>query len=165
MFFYVGCLLYLSSMNLDYPISEMDRSLLRKIVNYSVEWATEELHTPIMGVVPECEISSRLKEVMAKYDDKTHTIVLGVKQIDTLRELLQSFLHEWFHSTKDSEEYWDLHQKYGYENHPHEKGARRYEKFYHLLYPHLCERLGTSPTVKDKWELWWGSLSIKTLGV
>ena len=159
-------ILYLSSMNLDYPISKLDNRTLNRIMNICLDWGTENLHPPFGGMVPECHIDSKtIDDSASHYDYDNLFIVFQTKQIGTLRDFLKCFLHEWYHSTKDSEEYWDLHQKYGYENHPHEKEARRYEKFYHLLYPYICERLGTSPTAKDKWELWWGNLRTSLFGV
>lgn len=164
MFFYMEPLLYLSYMNLDYPLTELDRQTLNRIINWSIDWCEENLHSPIMGVIPSCRLDI-CEDCIAHYDVEGHEIVLNVNKIDTIRELLKNICHEWYHSTQDHHEYWDLHQKVGYDNHPHEKSARRYEGFYLLLYPHLLERLGTSPTAKDRRELWWGNLRMSVFGL
>lgn len=166
MFFYMEPLLYLSSMNLDYPISELDRRTLNRIMNICIDWGAENLHPPFAGMVPECHIDSKtVDESVSHYDYDNLHIVFKTKQIGTLRHFLKCFLHEWYHSTQEKEEYWTLDSVHGYWKNPHEIDARRYEKMYVHLFPHLIERLGESIPSVDRRELWWGSLRTSLFGV
>ena len=166
MFFYMEPLLYLSSMNLDYPISELDRRTLNRIMNICIDWGTENLHPPFGGMVPECHIDSKtVDDAASHYDYDNLHIVFQTKQIGTLRNFLKCFLHEWYHSTQEKEEYWTLDSLHGYRKNPHEIDARRYEKMYVHLFPHLLEILGESIPSQDRRELWWGSLRTSLFGV
>lgn len=159
--------MYLSSMNLDYPIRELDRVYLNKVLNICVDWSIENLHPPFGGMVPEYrfEVPELGETSSSHYEYDNLCIVFHRENLSTVRELLKSFLHEWYHSTKEKEEYWKLDSIHGYDKNPHEIAARRYEKFYILLFHNLLERLGLTPTLEDKRELWWGSLRINLFGV
>jgi len=153
-------------MNLDYPISKLDRKTLNKIMSICLNWGAENLHSPLGGMVPQCHIDSKtVDNSHGHYDYDSRSIVFNTKQIGTLRDFLKCFLHEWYHSTQEKEQYWDLDSNHGYRKNPHEIDARRYEKMYVHLYPYLIERLGESIPSQDRRELWWGSIRTSLFGI
>jgi hypothetical protein len=148
-------------------ITTISRNGLNRILNICTDWCAESMDPPFGGMVPSYRIERGEFgcDAGSSYEPHNVCIVLHPERIITLRELLKSFIHEWYHSTQDCDEYFHLLQVHGYNRHPHEKMARRYEKVYFLLHSHLLERLSEQPTSEDRRELWWANLRISLFGL
>lgn len=66
------------------------------------------------------------------YDFDSGTITINVKENGTLRDFIDTIIHEFIHSTQKSGKYYKLDGKYGYDNNPYEieavKKAKKWRK-------------------------------------
>jgi len=69
--------------------------------------------------------------ILGEYDFHTHKIHLYYKNIKTVRELIETVLHEFKHSMQKEHRYNYLSSKFEYDNHPHELAARNFANRYY----------------------------------
>ena len=78
---------------------------------------------------------------MGQYDPQDHAIYIYYNNIDNVKELLQTIIHEWTHSLQPLTSKWKEYNDMEYTNNPYEKEAYASEVKYKELWKSIKHKL------------------------
>ena len=78
---------------------------------------------------------------MGEYDPSEHTIFIYYKNIDNVKELLQTIIHEWTHSLQPLTSKWKEYNETAYSRNPFERAAYSSEKLYSDMWRDIKPKL------------------------
>ena len=78
---------------------------------------------------------------MGQYDPQEHGIFIYYKNIDTVKELLQTIIHEWTHSLQPLTSKWKEYNETAYSRNPFERAAYSSEKLYSQMWADIKHKL------------------------
>ena len=78
---------------------------------------------------------------MGQYDPQEHGIFIYYKNIDNVKELLQTIIHEWTHSLQPLTSKWKEYNETAYSRNPFERAAYSSEKLYSQMWADIKHKL------------------------
>lgn len=78
---------------------------------------------------------------MGEYDPQDHAIFIYYNNIDTVKELLQTIIHEWTHSLQPLTSKWKEYNDVAYSRNPYEREAYASEKLYKDMWAVIKHKL------------------------
>lgn len=78
---------------------------------------------------------------MGEYDPQEHTIFIYYKNISTVKELLQTIIHEWTHSIQPLASKWKEYNEVVYSRNPYEREAYKSEELYSDMWASIKQKL------------------------
>jgi hypothetical protein len=78
---------------------------------------------------------------MGEYDPSEHAIYIYYNNIDNVKELLQTVIHEWTHSLQPLTSKWREYNDIAYSRNPFEREAYKSEKLYSDLWKSIKHKL------------------------
>ncbi len=78
---------------------------------------------------------------MGEYDPQDHAIYIYYNNIDNVKELLQTIIHEWTHSLQPLTSKWREYNDVAYSRNPFERAAYKSEGLYSELWRSIKHKL------------------------
>lgn len=78
---------------------------------------------------------------MGEYDPQDHAIFIYYNNIDNVKELLQTIIHEWTHSLQPLTSKWKEYNDIAYSRNPYEREAYASEKLYKDMWSVIKHKL------------------------
>jgi hypothetical protein len=78
---------------------------------------------------------------MGEYDPQDHAIYIYYNNIDNVKELLQTIIHEWAHSLQPLTSKWKEYNDVAYSRNPFEREAYKAEALYSELWKSIKHKL------------------------
>ena len=128
----MGILLYLCHMTLRDKNLSMDQSY--KIVNLTIQWCEKFFAPPVIKRRKELLVMlyhSPTNECYGQYCDKNNWMTINLAKCTTIKELIQTTIHEHTHVRQDLKEYSLMNKKVGYDKNPFEIQAQYNEIMYY----------------------------------
>lgn len=112
--------------------SRLDTTTIMNIATLTMNWCINNLPPP--------KKKGKLMEIFFQWDDrhdnlgrfapKYNWICINMYLMSSVRDIVSTTIHEYCHSTQNLKKYNKILLKVGYNNHPQEKEANKYEKKY-----------------------------------
>lgn len=78
---------------------------------------------------------------MGEYDPQEHSITIYYNNVDNVKELLQTIIHEWTHSLQPLTSKWKEYNDTSYSRNPYERQAYASEELYSELWASIKPKL------------------------
>lgn len=115
--------------------SRIDAPTMMNIATYTMDWCINNLPPP--------KKKGKLLEILFQWDDrhdemgrftsKYNWICVNMHHMSSVRDIVSTTIHEYCHATQDLKGYKKILREVGYNRHPQEKEANKYEKKYTTL--------------------------------
>ena len=111
----------------------MDNSY--KIINLTIDWCKVFFTPPHIKRRSELLVmvySSESHESMGEFCNRNNWLTINLSGNSTVKDLIQTTIHEYTHHCQDLKEYPALQKKVGYDDNPYEVEARHNETTYYI---------------------------------
>ena len=125
-------MLYLCGMTLRDRDLTMDQAY--KIVNLTIPWCEKFFDSPVIKRRKELLVmiyTSPTDGVYGQYCDRNNWLTINLDKCVTVKEIIQTAIHEHTHFRQDLKEYSLMNKKVGYDKNPFEKQAQYNEMMYY----------------------------------
>lgn len=124
---------YLCKMRLTDKNLTMDQSY--QIVKLTIQWCEKFFAPPVIKRRKELLVmiySSPTDECYGQYCDKNNWMTINVSKCTSVKEIVQTTIHEHTHFRQDLKEYSLMNKKVGYARNPFEKQAQYNEMMFYM---------------------------------
>ena len=127
-------------------LNRLDHKSIRKIVDLTIQYC--KVHMGInrrrgeSGVMVMNQSPNAEEKRYGEYCPEYHVIKLFKNNIDNVRCLIETTIHEYTHTLQPVKtNYAKLYDKHGYDNHPYEIEARKNESLINEVWPAIRKKL------------------------